>query len=264
MSATNTTTNYNLPIFLSSDKPAWLVDFNGAMTAIDTQMKVNADAIATKSPILTFSDTTDIDFTVNGSTVEANLDAGVAGTISRAFTRPVAAPASPQIPSVDTSNAQQLLTVGTGLKIDSGSLNAVDLDLSDIINVPVANFTEVTSNVTLSGNGVTFALNSDRSIGKIYGNVNAITTSSSITGFSAYTGVTVPNPDNTEYVIWPSGIILAGGNPVKDFGGAQFRIAANGKVYVEAAMFGGANTKNYVYYFPSIYFFKDFGDTPTP
>lgn len=36
MSATNSTANYELPIFLATDKPAWLTDWNGAMQAIDT------------------------------------------------------------------------------------------------------------------------------------------------------------------------------------------------------------------------------------
>ena len=36
MSHTNSTTNYNLPQFISTDKPAWLTDVNDAMTAIDT------------------------------------------------------------------------------------------------------------------------------------------------------------------------------------------------------------------------------------
>lgn len=36
MSATNSTANYELPIFLATDKPAWLTDWNGAMSAIDT------------------------------------------------------------------------------------------------------------------------------------------------------------------------------------------------------------------------------------
>lgn len=39
MSATNKTTNYELPIFVSTDKPAWLVDWNGAMNDIDTAVK---------------------------------------------------------------------------------------------------------------------------------------------------------------------------------------------------------------------------------
>lgn len=36
MSATNSTPNYELPVFLATDKPAWLTDWNGAMNAIDT------------------------------------------------------------------------------------------------------------------------------------------------------------------------------------------------------------------------------------
>lgn len=39
MSATNSTLNYELPQFIATDKPAWLVDFNGAMSTIDTAIK---------------------------------------------------------------------------------------------------------------------------------------------------------------------------------------------------------------------------------
>lgn len=35
MSATNSTATINLPLFIGTDKPAWLVDFNGAMNTID-------------------------------------------------------------------------------------------------------------------------------------------------------------------------------------------------------------------------------------
>ena len=37
--ATNKTPNYGLPIFIDSDKPSWLVDWNGAMTELDTVIK---------------------------------------------------------------------------------------------------------------------------------------------------------------------------------------------------------------------------------
>ena len=50
MSATNTTTYYEFPVFVGSDKPAWLVDWNGAMNAIDSaihEAKAEADANAT-------------------------------------------------------------------------------------------------------------------------------------------------------------------------------------------------------------------------
>lgn len=39
MSATNATTNYALPIFIGTDKPAWLIDWNSTMTAIDAAIK---------------------------------------------------------------------------------------------------------------------------------------------------------------------------------------------------------------------------------
>lgn len=49
MSATNATTYYEFPVFVGSDKPAWLVDWNGAMNAIDSaihEAKAEADANA--------------------------------------------------------------------------------------------------------------------------------------------------------------------------------------------------------------------------
>lgn len=52
MSATNNTTNFNLPLFIGSDKPAWLTDWNGAMTTIDTKMqevKTEAASASTES-----------------------------------------------------------------------------------------------------------------------------------------------------------------------------------------------------------------------
>lgn len=38
MSATNATPTINLPLFIGTDKPAWLTDWNGAMNVIDTSI----------------------------------------------------------------------------------------------------------------------------------------------------------------------------------------------------------------------------------
>lgn len=46
MSHTNSTTNYELPQFLGTDKPSWLGDVNQAYADIDTQMKLNETAAA--------------------------------------------------------------------------------------------------------------------------------------------------------------------------------------------------------------------------
>lgn len=45
MSHTNNTTFMNLPLFVGSDKPAWLTDFNSAMQAIDNQCSNQKDDI---------------------------------------------------------------------------------------------------------------------------------------------------------------------------------------------------------------------------
>lgn len=47
MSHTNSTTNYSLPQFLTTDKPAWLTDVNNAYLAIDTGMHNAQDAANT-------------------------------------------------------------------------------------------------------------------------------------------------------------------------------------------------------------------------
>ena len=77
MSATNATTNYSLPLFIGTDKPAWLVDFNGAMNAIDAQMKVNAtDILANTGSISSLSTT------VSAHTTSINTMSGQISTLS--------------------------------------------------------------------------------------------------------------------------------------------------------------------------------------
>ena len=58
MSATNATANYNLPLFIGTDKPAWLTDWNGAMNAIDTaiaNVATSAGGTATDLAALTLT-----------------------------------------------------------------------------------------------------------------------------------------------------------------------------------------------------------------
>ena len=53
MSATNHTTNYNLPQFIGTDIPSWLSDVNGAMSAIDTAIKSAATDAAGAATLAT-------------------------------------------------------------------------------------------------------------------------------------------------------------------------------------------------------------------
>lgn len=73
MSATNSTANYELPIFLATDKPAWLTDWNGAMSAIDTAIHT-AQATADGAQTTASAATADIS-TINASltTITGNI-----------------------------------------------------------------------------------------------------------------------------------------------------------------------------------------------
>lgn len=53
MPYTNQTPNYGLPQYISTDKPTYLGDMNGAYSKVDTQMKANADAAAANQSSLT-------------------------------------------------------------------------------------------------------------------------------------------------------------------------------------------------------------------
>ena len=49
MSSTNQTSNYQLPLFIGTDKPTWLGDFNGAMNKIDTSIKGVSDVASSNT-----------------------------------------------------------------------------------------------------------------------------------------------------------------------------------------------------------------------
>lgn len=80
MTATHHTKNYNLSQFVGTDRPAWLVDYNGDMAKIDARMKKNADDIASASAgrLTTVAHTADL--TGDGTT---GSPLGVAGTVAK-------------------------------------------------------------------------------------------------------------------------------------------------------------------------------------
>lgn len=257
MSATNRTDNYNLPIFIETDKPAWLVDFNGAMRSIDAQMKSNAEAIATKSPILTFQDTADIDFTKTGDIITANLQSAITDKVGRALVTPLTAPANDQLVAINDSGAQEALDIGTGLVVENNTLNAIDLNL---VLKGGATITGFPSGITLTGGYINYALNADRSIGKIYGSINySAVSSATASRFELDTGITVA-ATGEDYYIMVAGIAFNYANTT--YSVINLHVNAAGRVFIDAKAFPG--TSAYIYLWPCLYFFKDFGDVPTP
>lgn len=246
MSATNTTTNYGLPIFIETDKPAWLVDFNGAMRAIDTQMKTNADAIATKSPILTFNDTSDIDFTKSGDIVTANLASNVSDKVGRALITPIAPPSSEEIVTINSSGNQSAAAVGSGLSLNNGVLTAADLNLSN-----TGRFT-ISKNVSdgVLSDTFSYAFNADRTIGKVYGVVQI---TGAVAGQYDLTLSGIQANVTEAFNIYPGGIACFGSTTR----GVRMHLDADGTIH---AIFNASVGSGTIILFPTVTFFKNFGD----
>ena len=105
MTATNHTRNYNLSQFVGTDRPTWLGDYNGDMTKIDTQLKKNADDIASgaASGLKTVAHTADL--TGNGTGASP---LGVATTVAK----------KTDIPDVSGFATTSALTSGLANKVD--------------------------------------------------------------------------------------------------------------------------------------------------
>lgn len=147
MSHTNTTTNYGLPQFLSSDKPAWMADINVAFADIDAQMKTNADAASA-------AQTTANDAVLNGAPGYSNLSTYAVGDVVNylgrvykcdiAVTTPEAfdnakwsyyrlSDASSQLDVIDSEIGNTDIS-GIGDGTITGAINALDDNFTDLID----------------------------------------------------------------------------------------------------------------------------------
>lgn len=105
MTATNKTKNYQLSQFVGSDRPTWLVDYNGDMAKIDARMKQNADDIASAAAGRLTSVSHTVDLTGNGT---SDSPLGVANTIAK----------KADIPDVRGFATTSALTSGLAGKVD--------------------------------------------------------------------------------------------------------------------------------------------------
>ena len=105
MAATNHTENYNLSQFVGTDRPTWLVDYNGDMAKIDAQMKQNADGLASAAAGGLKAVAHTADLTGNGT---AGSPLGVADTVAK----------KTDIPNVSGFATTSALASGLAGKVD--------------------------------------------------------------------------------------------------------------------------------------------------
>lgn len=133
MSATNKTLNYELPIFIDTDKPSWLGDWNGAMTKIDNSIKT-IDGVAESGVTMANEALT----TAEGATTTANNALTASG---EAKTEATAAKTLANNAYTLAGDAQ----VNSNIAIADSAKNKVDIQtVDDKLSVTWKSLTKVT------------------------------------------------------------------------------------------------------------------------
>lgn len=245
MSHTNSTTNYNLPQFIGTDKPTWLNDVNGAMSAIDTQMKANADAATSAG--------------TSATTANTNI-----GTLSNLNTTAKTDTVS-AINEVNT-NVGTAQETANGAVTTANSAYSIASTIETALNLNAASDLTWTSNIgTISVNTTKSVKNSTGSLAKIYGHI-VLTNSASNTGItltSSDTGLRPESPISfhtcgqliNAYQMNVSGLAVT----IPYQNELLYTLNTNGTITISII-----NNPSYVqievYLYPVLLFISDFGD----
>lgn len=190
MSATNSTANYELPIFLATDKPAWLTDWNGAMNAIDTAIhsaQTTADGAQTTAgtaiaDIATINASlTTITGNISSLTTTVNGNTGSINTINSLIGN--GQPTTEDKTLIGAINEIYGMITGGGVDADEVSYDntasgITATNVQDAIDSIIADFDlsssvtpTVTSAGTLGSQDIRILKNSSSTVGKVFGSV---------------------------------------------------------------------------------------------
>ena len=235
MSSTNKTTNYELSQFVGTDKPTFLGDYNGDMLKIDTQMKDNADGIATAVASADTANENASSALTKANDVETALG-GVSTTASNALAK--------------ATNNETVL---------NNFIDYLNLVNFDVINSSAINRISGDGHVA-SNSKVTVASNSSRDVAKIYGRivVNNVITNGEI---QFQTNLRPTENINIDGVCLRSISTNAQSGAISNF--ITFTIDTTGKVTAPFTAYNLAQGENCILLFTAcMLFLKNFGDTP--
>ena len=270
MGYTNSTTNYHLPQFIGTDKPSWLGDVNSAMSAIDTQMKVNADDIDSLEARMTATETVANSASSNATTALTNAQTAqtTADSASTAATNAANAAANAQT----TANAAQTAaSTADGKAVSAQTTATTALTKANANESAIANFNlttyETPTNVTASSGSATSTLqvakNSDGSLAKIYGNIvfnnwvvsgdYIMLTASFQTSLRPTSAFTIKNACFT---------VIINSNNQQTVNWRDLTVNTDGTCTTTGFGVFNDTLSAYVVLPPMLYWIKDFGDTP--
>lgn len=247
MASTNKTTNYELSQYIGTDKPTYLVDYNGDMQKIDTGIKGAYDrgsaGVSAAATAQTAAETADGKAT-NAATAAASAQSAAETAATAAATADGKA-----VAAQTTANTANAATVVNANNITALS-NFININTYMDLSVKTA------SGVTVNSSNLKLARNSDGSLCKIYGFLDLKCTASgnNTLVFTAQGGTGLA-PDSDIY-IQTAGVSTKNGA----LGYLGFTIKTNGDI--DFSFYGINNDAWKVNYPPCIYFVKDFGDQP--
>lgn len=270
MSATNQTSNYELPLFIGTDKPSWLGDFNGAMNAIDTAIKGRADDISSLQTRMTATETVANSASSNASTALTNANnaqtsANTAQTTADTANTAAAAAQSTANTALSNATTAQSTADTAGATATSAlttaNLATAEIDKLNLVNFDTFDNSAMTANygTVSSVSSISVATNSDGSIGKIYGRVAIVTPNT-----TNDVEVTIANTR-----IRPSQQIIITGSTLRNWyindnindvaATASIIISTNGTIKLKANCASGVGRVD-INAMACLLFFKDFGD----
>lgn len=243
MSSTNKTTNYQLSQFVSTDKPAWLTDYNQDMSKIDTGIKSaadtasgadgKADANSTKIGNLDYlSTTTKTDIVAAINEVDTNTDTAQATANSASTT---------------ANNAQTVANQA------SGKVNALASYMSMTNTAQVADNNITISAGSINSKNVNYASNADGTLGKLYGWLFGI----NIPGATTITITNLPFNVTEDFEVLGVAFAQATSDKTMYYPAVQFKTNNTATISFSAAYAG--LTLN-VYFAACLIFMQNFGD----
>lgn len=271
MSATNQTSNYELPLFIGTDKPSWLGDFNGAMNAIDTAIKGRADDISSLGTRMTATETVANTASSNASTALTNASnantAAIAaqGTADTANTAAAAAQSTANTALSNAATAQSTADTASATATSAmtlGNTNAAEiakLNLTEFNTITNSNITTTYGTVDSTETRVQTATNTQGTVGKIFGRLVI-----NNPGNSNRCTVTIPTAFRPSEEITINGCALLcryTSTGIEGVVTASMTIATNGTITLN--LYNQANYTQFVISFMAcLLFMADFGDTP--
>lgn len=293
MASTNKTTNYELSQYIGTDKPTYLTDYNQDMSKIDagihaakSEADTNTSSIGTLSSLTTEAKTSLVG-AINEVDAHADTNAGnIATNTSNIATNTTHIGTLANLTTTSKTdlvvasneiNAKVGNIANLDTSVKTSTVSAINELVSELQKFNLTTFKEYTHNSsssdltisggTISATVVNIARNTDGSIFKFYGNI--LFTKNNTQGNATITIKNTGISPTSSFSITNAGIMICRtiGSEQQTLNGQSFSveptIANNGDISFTLSGIP-ANSVWRIWFFPCLYFAKNFGDTPTP